>query len=307
MTEGMGPATVGETLRVTAFFFRQMNVASSRLEAEVLLAHVMGITRTGLLTRLDEPVPAEVLARITDLVARRVAGWPLQYLTEKQEFWGLDFYVNPAVLIPRPETEVLVAETLSILRRSSLTLATPLPREEKVDRTVWLADVGTGSGAVAVALAKEMTNVCVVATDLAPQALNIARRNALAHAVDENIVFVLGDLLEPVINRGLRLQAVVANPPYIPSAEMPGLQREVQFEPWTALDGGDDGLSVYRRLVPQAARVLVPGGHLVLEIDYRQGTPATMLLEESGFTGIRVVKDFQGHDRVVTGKLPKSG
>lgn len=300
------PTTVGEALQATAFSFKEKNIGSPRLEAEVLLASLLETTRAGLLARLRDPFPEDLVEKLKDLVARRLDGCPLQYLTGKQEFWGLDFLVGPSVLIPRQDTELLVEEVIGILRRHSLTLAWPPSPRDPTEKCLWLADVGTGSGAIAVALAKEMANLRVVATDISPGALLIAQENARTHRVDSRVIFARGDLLQPVINSGIKLHAVVSNPPYIPSEDIPTLQREVAlFEPRNALDGGIDGLNIYRRLITQTKQVLLPGGTLVLEIGYQQGQSVPKLLTENGFTNIRVVKDLNGHDRVVLGKHPR--
>ncbi|MBM7866550.1 peptide chain release factor N(5)-glutamine methyltransferase [Heliobacterium gestii] len=284
------PATVGEALQATVSFFARQGIDSPRLEAEVLLAFGLGVNRAGLLAALRDRLPEEQAAGLGELVQKRLTGCPLQYITGRQEFWGLDFTVTPAVLIPRPETELLVETALALLGRSPKTGDT------------WIADVGVGSGAIAVSVAREIATAQVLALDVSAAALAVARQNAKGHGVAERIRFVEGDLLNPAIDGGLRLKAVLSNPPYIPAGEIPSLQREVAcFEPMLALDGGDDGLALYRRLAPQARRALEPGGFVAWEIGYNQGRDVAALLAAQGFAEVRIIPDGQGHDRVVTG------
>ncbi|MZP30755.1 peptide chain release factor N(5)-glutamine methyltransferase [Heliobacterium undosum] len=287
------PATVGEALQAAVSFFMQKEIGSPRLEAEVLLAYGLGVSRAGLLARLRDRLSDDQKERLGELIQRRLTGCPLQYITGRQEFWGLDFTVTPAVLIPRPETELLVEAALALLGQRDRTA------------TTWIADVGVGSGAITVAMAREHPRLQVLATDLSEAALAVARQNAEQHGVAGQIRFTQGDLLGPAIEAGIRLNAVLSNPPYIPAGDIPSLQREVAgFEPKLALDGGEDGLDCYRRLIPQAGLVLEPGGFVALEIGYNQGGDVAGLLEAQGFADIRIIRDGQGHDRVVTAVWP---
>ncbi|ABZ83490.1 methyltransferase, putative [Heliomicrobium modesticaldum Ice1] len=285
------PATVGEALQAAVSFFTQSEIPSPRLEAEVLLAYGLGVSRAGLLAMLRDQLTDAQQARLGELIQRRLTGCPLQYITGRQEFWGLDFAVTPAVLIPRPETELLVETALALLGRQ--------------DRTAWIADVGVGSGAIAVAMARERPRLQVLATDLSEAALAVARQNAKRHGVAGQIRFARGDLLDPAIDAAIRLKAVLSNPPYIPSGHIPSLQREVAgFEPKLALDGGEDGLDLYRRLAFKAGLVLEPGGFVALEIGYNQGEAVSSLFAAQGFRDIGLIRDGQGHDRVVTAVWP---
>lgn len=256
-------------------------VGPARLEAEVLLAHVLATSRAGVLARLDDRLPEETVRGYRELVRRRAGGYPLQYLTGRQEFMSLEFVVTPDVLIPRADTESLVE---ACLRHASGALRA--------------ADVGTGSGAIAVSLARYLPpGSRVWATDTSPAALAVARENArrLGAAVD----FRQGDLLEPLADRRGRLDLVVSNPPYIPTATLPWLPPEVRHEPREALDGGPDGLAVYRRLLPQAAGWLAPGGFLAVEVGDGQGGAVAALAEREGFREVRLLPDAGGRERVV--------
>ena len=226
--------------------------------------------------------------RLSELVARRVAGEPIQYLTGDCEFYGLPFKVTRDVLIPRPETEHLVEKALELA-----------PRFERPR----LVDVGTGSGAIAVALAHHLPEAAITATDLSQAALAVARQNAGRNRVAERIRFFEGDLLAPVADE--RFEIVVSNPPYVPNSDRALIAVEVrEFEPGLALFAGEDGLDVYRRLVPAAFEALVPGGFLALEIGFSQAEAVRALLSSAGFAGIDFQPDLQGIPRVASAQRP---
>ena len=253
-----------------------------RRDAGLLLAHVLGCDQTALLTHPERLLSAAEWQQFDRLVERRLASEPMQYLTGEQEFFGLSFEVSPAVLIPRPETEHLVEAVLD-----------RFGREEEVR----IVDVGTGSGAIAVSLAHAMPRSRVTAVDLLPAALAVARRNAERHGVIDQLVLLPSDLLAEV--GGTDFDAVVANPPYIATAEV--LEPQVaNYEPHSALYAGPTGLEVYERLIPQAARVLKPGGWLMLEIGYGQSSALKNLMH--GWAGVTLVNDLQGIPRVVLGQ-----
>jgi release factor glutamine methyltransferase len=253
-----------------------------RRDADLLLAHVLGCDQTALLTHPERLLSAAEWQQFDRLVERRLASEPMQYLTGEQEFFGLSFEVSPAVLIPRPETEHLVEAVLD-----------RFGREEEVR----IVDVGTGSGAIAVSLAHAMPRSQVTAVDLFPSALDVARRNAERHDVIDRLILLPSDLLAEV--DGTDFDAVVANPPYIAEGEV--LERQVaNYEPQSALYAGPTGLEVYERLIPQAARVLKPGGWLMLEIGYGQSSAVRNLMH--GWAGVILVNDLQGIPRVVLGQ-----
>jgi release factor glutamine methyltransferase len=261
---------------------------NSRREAEILLSYVLGVPFSFLLTRLQEKVTSFQGEAYQKLILRRQNFEPLQYLTGVQNFMSLDFEVNDQVLIPRWDTEILVELALERLKDI------PDPR---------VVDVGTGSGAIIVSLAHFLNRGRFFAIDIAPKALQVAQRNAERHKVAEKITFLNGDLLEPLLtlvkDQKIEFDLVVSNPPYIPDAELKTLPLDVQKEPFLALAGGEDGLSCYRRLLPQAQEILKPGGLILLEIGWNQGGDVSFLCESQGLINISVTRDYGGRDRVV--------
>ena len=261
-------------------------VDRSRWEAEVLLRQAIGCSRETLLADLGEPVDAEAAGYFFQLVDRRRGRVPLQYLLGSQEFWGLTFQVTPAVFIPRPETEGLVEETI---RRVG-------------DRAARIADVGCGSGCVAISIASSLPKSHVDAIDISSAAVAVARDNATRNGVSHRIDFFVGDLLQPFLGRPdrLPLDVVVSNPPYVPEVEVGGLQPEVRnFEPRVALTAGPDGLDIVRRLLPQAETLLASEGHLMLEIGMGMEPKVKELLGTSGLRWVTTVPDLQGFPRIL--------
>jgi release factor glutamine methyltransferase len=260
----------------------------ARADAEFLLRHLLKYERAALLVRWNERLHENEAERYAELVARRQRGEPIQYITGEAEFYGLPFRVTPAVLIPRPETEHLVETVIALCRGMER------PR---------VVDVGSGSGAIAVALAHQLQQAQMTAMDISADALAVARENAQRNGVAERIRFAKGDLLAPV--KGERFEVVASNPPYVSSDERAAMDVEVrEFEPETALFAGADGLAVYRRLIPQAAEVLVTGGHIAVEIGYDQRDAIRELLGASGFEDIEFVPDLQGIARVAVARRP---
>ncbi|KAA6455704.1 peptide chain release factor N(5)-glutamine methyltransferase [Acidobacteria bacterium AB60] len=253
----------------------------ARRDAEWLLLQITGKNRAWLVAQGDEEFGGCTAVRYASLVERRLAGEPIQYITGEVEFYGLPFRVTPDVLIPRPETEHLVEAAIAIARGSE---------------AARIVDVGTGSGAIAIALAHHLTSHRLTATDLSEAALAVARDNAQRNGV--SVRFLHGDLLGPVADESFGL--VISNPPYVPEIDRPSLSVEVRdYEPSTALFAGPEGLDVYRRLIPQAFRVLNPRGHILLEIGYGQADAVRALLEGYGFFSVRVLPDLQGIPRVL--------
>jgi release factor glutamine methyltransferase len=271
------PANAGEALQ-TARARLAATSKNPRRDADLLLAHVLGCDQTALLTHPERVLSAAESEQFEHLVERRLASEPMQYLTGEQEFFGLRLEVSPAVLIPRPETEHLVEAVLERFER---------------DEPVRIVDVGTGSGAIAVALAHAMPHSRVTAVDLFPAALEVARRNAQRHGVIDRLMLLPSDLLAAVDSADF--DAVVANPPYVAAGEV--LEPQVaNYEPHSALYAGPTGLEVYERLIPQAARVLKTGGWLMLEIGYGQSPALRNLMH--GWAGLTLVNDLQGIPRV---------
>ncbi len=276
--------TVARVLIWTTGYFREHGLENPRLEAEILLAHALGQDRLQLYLDHHRPLHHNELTAYRRLIAQRREGTPTAYLTGHKEFWSLDFEVDRRVLIPRPETELLVEAVINRLREKPAVL---------------LADIGTGSGAIAVALAKTLPQARVWAVDIAAEALAVARGNAERHQVTERIEFVAGNLGKPLIAQGLegKLDALVANLPYIPTADLNGLQREVQFEPRMALDGGADGLDLFRQLLQQAPVILQPGGLLAIEFGIGQAIALSGILDLSIWESPVVIKDYAGLER----------
>ncbi len=285
-------------LRWTTSRFSQRGLTSPRLDAEVLAAHALSISRVQLYVQFDRPLEAAELAGMRELVRRRQGGESVAYITGKKEFFGIDLEVDARVLVPRPDTETLVDEALARLAAVGDApggLGDP-------PRAVRLADVGTGSGAVAIAIAKTAAKTHptleVVASDLSPGALAVARQNAARHGVA--VTFVEGDLDAP-LGALAPFDVIAANLPYIASADIAGLAAEVRSEPLLALDGGADGLVLVRRLVAAAPGLLRAGGALALEIGAGQAPATAALLTAAGFTDVRQRRDLGAIDRVVSG------
>jgi release factor glutamine methyltransferase len=260
----------------------------ARQDAETLLLHVLGKFRVWFLAHSEEELPDAEVGRYKDLINRRYRGEPIQYIIGETEFYGLPFRVTPDVLIPRPETELLVEKIIHL---------GPLYRKPR------LVDVGTGSGAIAIAFAHDWSHAAVTAIDISASALALARRNAELIGFADCIRFLQGDLLAPVAQE--QFEIIVSNPPYVPSTDRDALAVEVRdHEPALALFAGPDGLDIYRRLIPQAFACLVPGGFLVLEIGYGQSESIAELLAASGFSQIEFIPDLRSIPRVACAQRP---
>ncbi|MDT3698342.1 MAG: peptide chain release factor N(5)-glutamine methyltransferase [Thermincola sp.] len=284
----MNPVTVREALAAATIRLRGGGVAAPRLDAEVLLAFVLDAARTNLYINIDKTISGPDHARYSSCVQRRLTGEPVAYITGEKEFMSLTFCVDSNVLIPRPETEVLVEEALEI-------------------KPLRVVDVGTGSGAIAVSLAYYLPESLVTATDLSSAALRIAALNAANNSVSNRINFLHGDLLGPLDHPEFfgTFDLVAANLPYIPSVEMTGLPVDVRdFEPSSALDGGFDGLMYYRSLGPSAYRLLKSKGVLLVEIGYDQSAVMKDFLSGLGYANITVIKDLAGLERIVKATKP---
>jgi release factor glutamine methyltransferase len=280
--------TIRKVLAWTTQHFEKRQVDSPRLTAEVLLAHVLGSSRVRLYVDLDRPLSKEELATFRALIERRMAGEPTQYLTGVKEFYNRPFKVDARVLIPRPETELLVEAALHVLPKDAPSQA---------------LDVCTGSGCIAISLAAERPQASLLATDLSPGACALAKENAEALGVASRVTILQGNLFEPVPAEA-RFALIVSNPPYIGTGEIPGLSAEVRREPHLALDGGPDGLALIRRVVEGARRFLIPGGLLAMEIGETQGSAVRELLQSAGYVDARVEKDLERRDRMAFGTQP---
>lgn len=281
------PWTTLGVLDWTAQRFSEVGIASARLEAQLLLAHVLGCTRTQLYTGFDKPLGEAELASYRGLIKRRLAGESVSYLLGETEFWGLPFYVDPAVLVPRPDTETVI-DTVRVVRPDR---ASPCR----------ILDLCTGSGAIAVSLAKEYPAAHVVATELSAAAAAVARKNAARNGVADRVDVREGDLFAPV--RGERFDLIASNPPYIASAVIPTLSLEVRREPKLALDGGADGLVFYDRICAEAREHLTAGGVLLVEHGYDQADTVRARFTAAGFTGVTLVHDLGKNPRVTWATL----
>jgi len=263
--------TIKEILNVTAEFLRDKKIESPRLCAEVLLSQQLRKTRIELYLSFDQPLRSSEVAQYRALVKRRLNREPLQYITGRQEFWSLEFMVNPSVLVPRPETEILVEEALRLKQ------ANQLP-DGKGDQTRIL-DLGTGSGAIAVSLAKEIEGAAFWASDVSAEALAVARENAERHTVSRKITFCQGDLWQALKEPVPVFDMIISNPPYIASETYDTLPEEVRaYEPRIALDGHEKGMYFIERIIAQGENYLKPGGWLLIEMDPGQTDQALALV-----------------------------
>lgn len=280
-------------LETATDYLTEKGIENARLNAEVLLAHQLHIRRISLYLNFDQPLSAEEVSGYRNLIRRRLKHEPLQYITGTQEFWSLSFEVNPHVLIPRPETEILVEQAVRLSKRINN------------NASLRILDMGTGSGIISVALAKEILHGSITATDISEKALDTALRNAQQHGVSERITFLEGDLFEPLMDERTPFDLIVSNPPYVCSHELPNLLPEVAvYEPRLALDGGRDGMDYLMRIIDKAPRFLLPGGWLLLEMSPHQVEKALSAIHKAGvYRTAPVIKDFSHLQRVVTAQL----
>ncbi len=269
-----------------AILLRQARIRIDPAEADLLLAHALGRARIWLLAHGEDDIAADDAARFLALVERRAAGEPVAYLTGSRGFWTLDLAVTPATLVPRPETELLVELALKRI---------PVDAESRI------ADLGTGSGAIALAIAKERPRTRVVATDASGDALDVARGNALRNGIG-NVEFRAGDWFAPLA--GEMFDLIASNPPYIALGDPHLEEGDLRFEPPSALSSGIDGLDAIRSIVRNAPAHLRAGGWLLLEHGWEQGEAMRALLRDAGFVDIATERDLEGRDRVTLGRLP---
>ena len=281
MNQASDPVSIKQLLEQAT---RRLNTESARLDAEVLLAHVLQQPRSHFHAWPEKLLPAESREQFDQLLQRRLKGEPVAYLTGKREFWSLALSVNTDTLIPRPETETLVAQAL---------------RRIPADQPQLIADLGTGSGAIALAIARERPHCEIIAVDIDEAAIETARLNAQRLDI-HSIVFHTGDWCEPLT--GMQLDMIVSNPPYIAESDPHLLSGDVRFEPRTALAAGAQGMDELRRIARCAVNYLQAGGWLLMEHGYDQGLLARQLLEGTGFTEVIDYTDDAGQDRVIAGR-----
>ena len=278
-------------MEVTSSYLQEKGVDSPRLSAEVLLAYQLRVDRVGLYLNLDKPLHEREVAGYRELIKRRLNREPIQYMTGIQEFWSLDFAVGPQVLIPRPETELLVEQIVSLHDEERLTKS----------KNLRILDLGTGCGVLAVTLAREFERASVWASDVSAEALAIAKINAKKHGVEDRIEFLLSDMWQALIDSFLVFDVIVSNPPYIASNQISSLAPEVRdHEPRSALDGGEQGMHFIKEIIKEAPEYLDAGGWIFLEMDPEQTTIAMELMDKNDdYVERRRIKDYSGHYRVV--------
>jgi release factor glutamine methyltransferase len=292
----MSQVTITELLRVSSDYLKQKKIGQPRLTAEILLSHSLSVQRLDLYLNGEKPLTENEIGRFRNLVRRRVAGEPVQYITGRQEFRSMRFSVGPGVLIPRPETELLVERIL-----------TRLSEEGRRERPRIL-DLGTGCGAIAVVLAAILPLAYICATDISPQALAYARKNASSHGLEARIDFVLGEWLRPFLAGADSFDVIVSNPPYVSTSEWLELQVEVRdYEPRIALTAGEDGMNDIRRIISAAPSYLAPKGWLFVETAPWHTDKALRLMEATGrFSLSERSMDFARQYRVVEAQLAEN-
>ncbi|MBI4714649.1 MAG: peptide chain release factor N(5)-glutamine methyltransferase [Nitrospirae bacterium] len=298
--------TVQDAHRVGARSLAERGIAGADLDSEVLLRYAMGIDRTAFFLSAGKPLPEAAWEIFQGWVERRTRREPVAYILGMREFWGMEFRVTPEVLIPRPETELLVETALRLMKPPHLLYPSPPEGEgQGGGDVVSILDLGTGSGCIAVSLAKEFPDAVLWAVDPSAGALRIAAENAARHGVEERIHFLQGDGFEPLRGRvpEWSLDAIVSNPPYIPTPDLGNLPPDVRdFEPVTALDGGGDGLVFYRRILAEGPSFLKTGGFLFLEVGHDQAERVKRMMDDHPrMEWVETGKDLAGIDRVVVG------
>lgn len=283
------PWTIGRVSAWTAKDLAGRGIEGARLDAELIVAHALGIRRLDVYLRFEQPLDEAELAKIRGLLERRRKREPMAYILGERHFYNRTFKVDARALVPRPETELLVEAAVTRLKARG-------------EGPLRVLDVGTGTGAIAITLALECPSVTVDAVDLSDAALSLARENVAAHGLGDRVTLHQGSLYKPVGNA--RYDLVVSNPPYIPTAECDELMPDVaKFEPRLALDGGPDGTLVLRSLVAGAPAHLLPGGSLLVELGHDQGPAAKAMAEAAGFPSVGVTLDYARLDRVLTADL----
>lgn len=279
---------LGELLLLTSEDLRQGGIEEAPLESELLLRSFFGLNRVEMHLS-DREITSDEMVRFVEVVERRLAREPLAYILGEQEFWSLNFIVSPAVLIPRPETELLIEAVLARIPRKSTFAGTIL-------------DLGSGSGVIPVVLARELPQARLVGVDISTAALAVAAENACRHGVAERIVWSVGDWFSALPN-GSNFSFVVTNPPYVAELNRLSLQPELAFEPPGALFAGADGLEAVRQLISQSPDFLLPGGWLIMEIGYDQGEAVEALLRaQPALEAVEIIKDYAGLNRLAVAR-----
>ncbi|MDP2683229.1 MAG: peptide chain release factor N(5)-glutamine methyltransferase [Deltaproteobacteria bacterium] len=289
--------TISETLLWAEEYLAGYNVPDAKIETEYLLAHALDCKRTELYLNHENHLSDYVLQEFIGFVERRIKREPSQYIIGEQEFWGLGFKVTRDVLIPRPETEILVEEAIKTVTSEQW----PVVSKNIRNHSPLILDLCTGSGCIAISLAKEIPGCKVYAIDISERALDVAMENAERHDVAGRITFLQGNMFEPLNGLNIKADIIVSNPPYISKDEMKKIEPEIsQYEPAGALYGGDDGLDFYRRIIAESPAYLAKGGYLMLEMGYGQAEEIKKLIKQNNvFEQIDIKKDLAGIDRVI--------
>jgi len=285
--------TILRLLRWASDYFKTHQIEQPRSTAEILLGHTLGLARADLYVQYDRPLQPEELSRFKIFIKRRLQKEPVAYIIGEKGFWSLDLKVTGDVLIPRPETEILVETALSLIP------------PEPGDRPFRILDLGTGSGAIVLALAKERPGHKYVGVDISQKAIDIARTNAQNHELEDSIAFLCGSWFQPLGPQKASFDVIVANPPYVGRKELEALSPEIsEYEPLLALDGGSDGLDALRIIITEAPEYINRGGWVLLEIGYGQRVVVEQLfLESDAYSDISTVRDYSGIDRVIRAKV----
>lgn len=286
--------TAGKILREAVEKLKLADIGTPQLDAEVILSDLLQVERIKLHIYPDMEISREICQKFWCAVEKRLKNMPVQYIVNRQEFMGLELWVEEGVLIPRGDTEILVEKVLELYR------------QYYSSKSINVLDIGVGSGAITISVAKYIEQANLYGIDVSPKALAVAIKNAEKHHVENQITFFQGSLLEPLEGKSLEngLDFILSNPPYIPRKTIETLSKEVKdYEPSLALDGGEDGLYFYREIVKRASVFLKKGGWLVFEIGYDQGKALQEMMKKEGFTDIEVTKDLAGLDRVVVGRI----
>ena len=284
---------IDELLKFGVEMLKDKDFSNPQLESRLFLSKLLEIDISYLYAHGDEEISENIVGEFKDLIGKRACGYPFQYLLKEKEFMGLDFYIEEGVLIPRPDTEILVEYILNYISTNYN------------EQNIRVLDLGSGSGAISLSIAHYAPNAFVYGVDIDDIPLKVGNINKEKFKLT-NVEFLKGNMFEPFYNKDDRFQIIVSNPPYIPSLDIEKLQIEVRdYEPRLALDGGQDGLEFYRKITKQAKDYLVEDGLLVLEIGYNQGLDVELLLRNNNLCNIEILKDFQGLDRVVLGRCKK--
>ena len=277
--------TISSLLNWTVNYFKSKNIESARLDAEVLLSHILGQERIYLYVHFDEPMEKAELSKFREYVKKRAQHMPVAYIIGEKEFMGLPFKVTPDTLIPRPDTEILVENVLANADKQE---------------AVKIADIGTGSGAIILSLLANLPKAQGKTVDIVAKAVEVAKENAQSLQVADRCEFFVGDLFAPFAESGDKFDIIVSNPPYIPQKDIATLEADVRaYEPVSALTDGGDGLSYYRRLLAEGKRYLKENGFIALEIGIHQAQAVKRIALDNGWRNIKIIKDYAGIDRVV--------